>query len=132
MYLLNGNSCMEIGDVKGAIELFTHARAQMRYYAGPELFTISFVGFSAAILQCIGNTHGPLQISGWKFDGLDIVIRQRLCDALYAAGRTQDAGESLLAMVNTLEEAVDPNIAQWISGVFTRYLFICRSLKFLL
>lgn len=30
---------MEIGDVEGAIELFKHARAQMRYYAGPELFT---------------------------------------------------------------------------------------------
>ena len=60
------------------------------------------------------------------------MIRQRLCDALYAAGRTQDAVESLLAMVNALEEAVDSNIAQWISGVFTRYLFICRSLKFLL
>jgi len=58
------------------------------------------------------------QVSGWKFDDLDTTIRQRLCEALYAAGRTNEAGESLLEMVNTVDEEVymrRPTIT-WVSG----------------
>ncbi|KAF8131063.1 hypothetical protein EV363DRAFT_1166161, partial [Boletus edulis] len=29
-------------------------------------------------------------IAGWEFDLLDILIRQRLCEALYALGRTME------------------------------------------
>ncbi|KAF8436056.1 hypothetical protein L210DRAFT_3550116 [Boletus edulis BED1] len=72
MYLLLGNSQMECGDHDGAIQSFERAQAQMRDYLGPPLFAISL-------------------ITGWKFDNLGITIRQRLCEALYAAGRTNDA-----------------------------------------
>ena len=49
------------------------------------------------------------------------MIRQRLCEALYAAGRTKDAGESLLKMANTFDEDVYLSlpITGWISGEFT-------------
>ena len=54
------------------------------------------------------------------------MIRQRLCDSLYSAGRTKDAGESLLKMINTIDEEgsmSDPFI-KWVSGEFTFYLFV--------
>ncbi|KAF8417750.1 hypothetical protein L210DRAFT_3580341, partial [Boletus edulis BED1] len=74
MYLLLGNSQMECGDHDGAIQSFERAQAQMRDYLGPPLFAI-------------------LLITGWKFDNLGITIRQRLCEALYAAGRANDAAK---------------------------------------
>ncbi|KAF8430510.1 hypothetical protein L210DRAFT_3764535 [Boletus edulis BED1] len=74
MYLLLGNSQMECGDHDGAIQSFEHARAQKRDYLGPPLFAISL-------------------ITGWNFDNLNITIRQRLCEALDAAGRTNDAAK---------------------------------------
>ncbi|KAF8127174.1 hypothetical protein EV363DRAFT_1345675 [Boletus edulis] len=49
----------------------SRARAQMQGDVGPPLFAISL-------------------ISGWEFDVLDILIRQRLCEALYALGRTME------------------------------------------
>ncbi|KAF8130864.1 hypothetical protein EV363DRAFT_1218870 [Boletus edulis] len=49
----------------------SRARAQMQGDVGPPLFAISL-------------------ISGWEFDLLDILIRQRLCEALYALGRTME------------------------------------------
>ncbi|KAF8435991.1 hypothetical protein L210DRAFT_3549767, partial [Boletus edulis BED1] len=74
MYLLLGNSQMECGDHDGAIQSFEHARAQMRDYIGRPLFVISL-------------------ITGWKFDNLDITVRQRLCEALNAVGRINDAAK---------------------------------------
>ena len=58
------------------------------------------------------------QISGWNFDSLDITVRQRLCEALYAAGRIKEAGESLLDMENTVDEGVyrARSIVTWVSG----------------
>ena len=50
------------------------------------------------------------QISGWNFDNLDITVRQRLCEALYAAGRIKEAGESLLNIINIVDEDI------WVSG----------------
>ena len=46
------------------------------------------------------------------------MIRQRLCDSLYAAGRTKDAGESLLRMLNTFDEDVymSEHLTKWVSG----------------
>ncbi|KAF8120145.1 hypothetical protein EV363DRAFT_1374840, partial [Boletus edulis] len=49
----------------------SRARAQTQGDVGPPLFAISL-------------------ISGWEFDLLDILIRQRLCEALYALGRTME------------------------------------------
>ena len=47
------------------------------------------------------------------------MIRQRFCEALYATGRSKEAGESLLNIVNTVDKDVcmttRPIIA-WISG----------------
>ena len=57
-------------------------------------------------------------MSGWKFDDLNITVRQRLCEALYAAGRIKEAGESLLNIVNTVDEGVymtEP-IVTWVAG----------------
>ncbi|KAF8547486.1 hypothetical protein OG21DRAFT_1450227 [Imleria badia] len=67
MYLLLGNSQMEAGDFKGSIQSLEYARAQMQHHTSEPLFVLSL-------------------ISGWKFDNLDITIRQRLCDALCAVG----------------------------------------------
>ena len=58
------------------------------------------------------------QISGWSFDDLDITIRQRFCEALYAAGRTKEAGGYLLNIVSTVNEDVYMTgpIVAWVSG----------------
>ncbi|KAF8127180.1 hypothetical protein EV363DRAFT_1345710 [Boletus edulis] len=70
MYLL-GNSQIERNDYEGAMHSFARARAQMQGDVGPPIFAISLT-------------------SGWEFDDLDILIRQRLCEALYALGRTME------------------------------------------
>ena len=59
------------------------------------------------------------------------MIQQRLCDSLYAAGRTKDAGESLLKMVNTLDEAryMSEPLIKWVSGEFMCNQFGCLALK---
>ena len=128
MFLLHGNSHTKRGDYEGAIQLFEHAQAQMRHYEGRSLLVISLVSFLMGVLQRIEITHRLRQISGWRFDNLDVTIRQRLCEALYAAGRTKDAGESLLKLVNTFDEEANMSepIAAWISGEFTfTCLFSC-------
>ena len=50
-------------------------------------------------------------------DDFDITIRQSFCEALYAAGRIKEAGESLLNIVNTVDKDVmaEP-IVTWISS----------------
>ena len=55
-------------------------------------------------------------MSGWKFDDLDITVRQRLCEALYAAGRIKEAGESILNIVNTVDENMTGAVFTWVSG----------------
>jgi len=39
---------------------------------------------------------------GWKFDNLGTTIRQSLCEALYAAGRTKNAVECFRQMSSEL------------------------------
>ena len=68
-------------------------------------------------------------MSGWKFDNFHIIVRQRICEALYLAGRRKDAAESLLEMVNSFDKEVYMSelITKWVSGesiVFTRVLCI--------
>ncbi|KAF8435498.1 hypothetical protein L210DRAFT_3551412 [Boletus edulis BED1] len=98
MYLLLGSSQMECGDYERAIHSFERARAQMPDEIGQPLFVVSL-------------------ITGWKFDNLDIKIRQRLCETLLGVGRIKDAGESLLEIVNTLENKVYMSvpITKWVS-----------------
>ena len=110
---------MKNGDYAGAIVLFERVRPQLRYCLAHRPLTITLVSPPTATLQCIEGTDNLLQISGWKFDGLDIMVRQRLCEALYAAGRTKDAGESLLNLVSAIDEDVEPRwafITEWVSG----------------
>ncbi|KAI6030214.1 hypothetical protein EDC04DRAFT_2898602 [Pisolithus marmoratus] len=42
-------------------------------------------------------------IFGWSFNGLDTVAQRRLCDTLYAEGRTAEAVEILLNIIRTLD-----------------------------
>ena len=57
------------------------------------------------------------------------MIQQRLCDSLFAAGRTEDASESLLKMINTLDEerCMSPPLIKWVSGEFIFNQFGCRA-----
>ncbi|KAF8556431.1 TPR-like protein [Imleria badia] len=74
MYLLLGNSQMERCEFTAARQSFERALTHIQHHTSQALFVVSL-------------------ISGWKFDNLDVTIRQRLCEALYAAGRTKDAVE---------------------------------------
>ena len=120
MYLLVGNMHMESTNYEGAIQSFERARPPIRPHTNRTLLAVSLVSFLTVQLQCIETILPPCQISGWKFDDLDITVRQRLCEALYAAGRTREAGESLLKMVNTFDEGVYMGgpITKWVSGEF--------------
>ena len=121
MYLLLGNSHLESGDYKGAIQSFQRGVAQVQHYRGGSLLVISLVSFLTGVLP--ETAHCTRQITGWKFDNLGITIRQRMCEALYSAGRTKEAGESLLELVNTFGKEVYMNAAvvDWVSGEFTLY-----------
>ena len=59
------------------------------------------------------------------------MIQQRLCEALYAAGRTKDAGESLLKMLDTFgkERYMSGPLTKWISGEFVFNKFGCRAFE---
>ena len=59
------------------------------------------------------------------------MIRQRLCDSLSAAGRTEDAGESLLKLINTLdkERCMSPPLIKWVSGEFIFSQFGFRAFE---
>jgi hypothetical protein len=45
----------------------------------------------------------------WNFDGLGIAVQRYLCEALYAVGRTGEAGEAPLKMISAFGEAVRSN-----------------------
>ena len=64
-------------------------------------------------------------------DNLDITIEQRLCEALYTAGRTKDPGESFLKMANTLDEEryMSGPLIKWIIGEFMFNQFGCRAFE---
>ena len=70
-------------------------------------------------------------MSGWKFDNLHIAVRQRLCEALYVAGRRKDAEESLLEMVNRFDEEVymSEPITKWFSGESILYPLVFYVFK---
>ena len=70
-------------------------------------------------------------MSGWKFDNPHITVRQRLCEALYVAGRRRDAEGSLLEMVNGFHEEVYTSelITKWVSGELTLYPLVFHVFK---
>ncbi|KAN0097093.1 hypothetical protein V8E55_001539 [Tylopilus felleus] len=98
IYLLLGRTHMESNDYESAINLFERARAQVQHCQNRLPLVVSLM-------------------SGWKFDNLHITVRQRLCEALYGAGRRKDAEESLLEMVNSFDEEVYTSklITKWVS-----------------
>ncbi|KAF8557067.1 TPR-like protein [Imleria badia] len=100
MHLLLGNLHMESQDYQGAIQSFERVRAQARPCVSRALLVVSL-------------------ISGWKFDDFDITIRQRHCEALYAAGHIKEAGKSLLDIVDTINKDVYTSgpIITWGSGM---------------
>ncbi|KAF8142122.1 hypothetical protein EV363DRAFT_1150633 [Boletus edulis] len=110
MHLLLGDSRMEIGDYEGAIRSFERARAQTRYQTSRALLVVSL-------------------ISGWKFDNLDTTVRRRLCEALYTAGCTREAGESVLDLVNTVDKEVHMTepIITWVLDFVQRCLSTSES-----
>jgi hypothetical protein len=117
MHLLHGNSRVENGNHDGAIRSFKRARAQLRPHTSRALSMISLVSFLVATLQRIEIDLHRCQISGWRFEDLDMMIRQRLCEALHAAGRTDEAGESLLNIVNSVDEGyMREPLATWVPG----------------
>ena len=61
------------------------------------------------------------QVSGWRFDDLTITIQRRLCEALFAVGRTKEAGESVLRMMDQEVNRTEP-IKAWVSGELIFYL----------
>ncbi|KAH7903658.1 hypothetical protein BJ138DRAFT_1191031, partial [Hygrophoropsis aurantiaca] len=86
MYAQLGMAAMEEHEYKRAVQLLTSALG-----LGP--FDTSIQGLWTISL-----------IFGWKFDNLWRDIHQRKCEALYAAGRTNEAVESLHAMMDQLDE----------------------------
>ena len=108
---------MENNNYEGAMQSFMDARARPRPFPSEALFVVSLAS-SSRVYRHISKVLTLGQISGWKFDTLDITVRQRLCEALYSARRTKDAGESLLKLVNTFEKEVymHRDVVEWISG----------------
>ncbi|KAN0087902.1 hypothetical protein V8E55_006523 [Tylopilus felleus] len=98
MYLLLGNTHTESDNYESAIDLFERAHSQVRHCQNRLPLVVSLM-------------------SGWKFDNFHITIWQRLCEALYGAGRRKDAEESLLEMVNSCHEEVYTTelVTKWVS-----------------
>ena len=134
MCLLLGNSYMEKSDYERAIQSFERARIQTRHLTNQSLLVVSLVSFLTVILRHVEISHPPYyQMSGWNFDDFDITIRQRLCEALYTAGRTKEASESLLKMVDTFDQEVYASgpITEWVSGEFMYHSFDYHAFEFL-
>jgi hypothetical protein len=130
MQLLLGSSHTERNNFESVIQSFEEAltRIRMPHYMGPHLCISYLIGKPPIDYPTTCRQWYRLfQIAGWKFDDLATMIQQRLCDALYAAGRTKDAGESLFKLVNTFDEEVYVSgpITEWVSGEFI--LQLCRA-----
>ncbi|KAF8139668.1 WD40-repeat-containing domain protein [Boletus edulis] len=108
MHLLHGKSLMRNRSYQDAVKSFKDARNKLQHHTSQTLSVVSL-------------------ISGWKFDELDITLQQCLCKALYAAGHTKEAGESLLTMINTIDGEVYMRRSSWVSDFLQQYLSIRES-----
>ena len=95
---------MESNNYKGVVTSFERARAHLRPFPSQSLFVVALVNFLTSIL--CRSAYFSRQVLGWKFNDLDILVRQRLSEALCSAGRRMDAGRSFLKLINTYEEEV--------------------------
>jgi len=118
MYLLLGDSSMVCSNYEAAIQSFERARIEMGRHTARPLLVASLVSFLTVMAQYIDIVCLLGQTPGWKFDGLGITIRQRLCVALYAAGRTREGSEVVLEMTKTFGKEVytSKSVTNWVSG----------------
>lgn len=115
MFLQVGKSHIENGEYQDAVQWFERARTRMRPHGSRALLLVSLVSSLMALLKPFMNLQ---QISGWKFDDLDLTIRQSLCEAVFAAGRIKEAGESLLIMIHAMDKDtyMTRPVRSWVSG----------------
>ena len=108
----------EVQQLRGCHSTLEHARIEMGCHTTRPLLVASLVSFLTAMAPHIDIAHLLGQISGWKFDDLGITIRQRLCEALYAAGRTSRGCEVVLEMEKTFGKEVYTSkpVTSWVSG----------------
>ena len=73
-------------------------------------------------------TYNLRQMTGCKSDGL---VRQDLCEILYAATRAKQAGDSLLQIARLFDEDVynSKDLTQWVSGAVQLLIYL-RVFKF--
>lgn len=60
------------------------------------------------------------QISGWIFDGLRLTIYRQLCEACYAAGRSQEVLDNLREMENIFRDEIKlrSQLNGWLTGKY--------------
>ena len=109
---------MEEGNYEHAVESFEHARVRLGDRTDQPPLLVSLVGFLLMLFKIVLDLS---QISGWKFDELAITIQQRFCEALFAAGRTKEAGEFVLRLVNQEVDMMEP-MKTWVSGELLPHL----------
>ena len=97
---------MENGDHEGAMRTFKIAREKPRHHSSEALSLVSLVGLLNFAQQRIEIALNLFQITGWKFNDLDIMIQVRFCEALYDVGRTSEADDSLLDIINNVNKEV--------------------------
>ena len=131
MHLLLGNSHMKNRDYNSAIRSFERAQAQMRPHTSPELLELALVSFISIIQQSTQMDRYLRQISGWKFDNLGTTIQRELCEALYAAGHTKRAGETVLEIASSVgdETYTSDGLSKWVLSKFIRHAYGCRAYK---
>lgn len=68
-------------------------------------------------------TYNLRQMTGCKSDGL---VRQDLCEILYAATRAKQAGDSLLQIARLFDEDVynSKDLTQWVSGAVHLLIYL--------
>ena len=113
---------MEIGEYECAVQSFKHARDKLSDRMDQPLLIISLV--YSLLSESITTGSYLSQISGWKFDELAITIQLRLCEVLLSVGRTKEAGESVLRIV---EQGVSKteSIKTCVSGELLFSVFSC-------
>ena len=136
MLLLLGSSRMDSGDYTGAIQILERARGQTRYHTSETLSSLTGKLPNRHVSWLVNTARNLSQISGWRFDDLDTTVQQHPCDALYAAGRINEASKALINILYTVDEDVyltGYNIT-WVSGesIYSSsfYLFDIRQTSF--
>ncbi|KAF8121560.1 hypothetical protein EV363DRAFT_1588655 [Boletus edulis] len=106
MNFLRGKFHMERGNYEDAIKSLKDAQTHpMRRHESRRLWTISL-------------------ISGWQFNDLGITIQRHLCKALYETGRSRQAEDVLLSLVDSVTPVTNmsESMIEWISNFIGRCL----------